>query len=62
LKLQGRFGHLHAEHIGQITNFCQRAMADDWCRIARGFDHGRGRENLVNHGGAVRLKTVAQTL
>ena len=41
LKLQGRFGHLHAEHIATLQKFANAAVADDGRRAAGGAGRGR---------------------
>ena len=38
LKLQGRFGHLHAEHIATLQKFANAAVADDGRRDSAGAD------------------------
>ena len=55
LKLQGRFGHLHAEHIA-TAEVRQPAMADDGCRAARSLDPGGRCEERNRHGGGGRSR------
>ena len=50
LKLQGRFGHLHAEHIATLQKFANEQWRMMGVAAARGLDPGRGCEEPGQHG------------
>jgi len=62
LKLQGRFGHLHARAHRQAAEFCQSAVANDGCRAARGLDPRCGRKKSGHMSSAIAAEAVAETL
>ena len=54
LKLQGRFGHLHAEHIATLQQFANQQWRMLEHRGARGIDQGGGCQERSGHVGGTR--------
>ena len=56
LKLQGRFGHLHAEHIATLQKFANQQWRMMGIAAARGLDPGGGCQERGRHGGGSRSR------
>jgi hypothetical protein len=62
LKLQGRFGHLHAEHIAKLQNFANEQWRMMGVALPEALIQAADAKNLVNMAAAAEAETVAQTL
>jgi pyruvate/2-oxoacid:ferredoxin oxidoreductase beta subunit len=62
LKLQGRFGHLHAEHIAKLQNFANEQWKMMGVELPEALIQAADAKNLVNMAAAAEAETVAQTL
>jgi len=62
LKLQGRFGHLHAEHIAKLQNFANEQWRMMGVELPEALIQAADAKNLVNMAAATAAETVAQTL
>ncbi len=62
LKLQGRFGHLHAEHIAKLQNFANQQWRMMGVALPEALIHAADARNLVNMSSAIAAEAVAETL
>jgi hypothetical protein len=62
LKLQGRFGHLHAEHIAKLQKFANEQWKMMDVALPEALIQAADAKNLVNMAAAAEAETVAQTL
>src|SRR6266571_1669956 len=62
LKLQGRFGHLHAEHIAKLQKFANDQWRMMGVELPEALIHAADAKNLVNMASAVEAAAVAETL
>ena len=61
LRLQGRFGHLHAEHIANLQKFAT-SNGSDGCRTAEPLLQAAEAKNLANMAAAAEAVAVAETV
>jgi hypothetical protein len=62
LKLQGRFGHLHAEHIATLQKFANEQWRMMGVQLPEALIQAADPKNLVNMATAAEAEQVAQTL
>ncbi len=62
LKLQGRFGHLHAEHIAKLQKFANDQWRMMGVELPEALIQAADAKNLVNMASAVEAAAVAETL
>jgi putative heme iron utilization protein len=62
LKLQGRFGHLHAEHIANLQKFANQQWKMMGIELPEALLQAADAKNLVNMATASAAEAVAQTL
>ena len=62
LKLQGRFGHLHAEHIAKLQKFANQQWRMMGVELPEALIQAADPRNLVNMASAVEAAAVAETL
>jgi len=62
LKLQGRFGHLHAEHIATLQKFANEQWRMMGVQLPEALIQAADAKNLVNMASAAQAEAVAQTL
>jgi hypothetical protein len=62
LKLQGRFGHLHAEHIAKLQNFANMQWRMMGVKIPEALIQAADPKNQVNMATAVEAAAIAETL
>jgi pyruvate ferredoxin oxidoreductase beta subunit/oxalate oxidoreductase subunit beta len=62
LKLQGRFGHLHAEHIATLQKFANEQWRMMGVQLPEALIHAADAKNLTNMAAAAEAEAVAQTL
>ncbi|MFI5091264.1 MAG: hypothetical protein ACHP7P_14540, partial [Terriglobales bacterium] len=62
LKLQGRFGHLHAEHIATLQRFANAQWRMMGVELPEALIQAAEAKNLVNMAAAAEAEQVAQTL
>jgi hypothetical protein len=62
LKLQGRFGHLHAEHIAKLQKFANEQWRMMGVELPEALIQAADAKNLVNMASAVEAEAVAETL
>jgi len=62
LKLQGRFGHLHAEHIATLQKFANQQWQMMGVQLPEALIKATDVKNLVNMGAAEAAATVAETV
>jgi hypothetical protein len=62
LKLQGRFGHLHAEHIAKLQNFANEQWRMMGVELPDALIRAADAKNLVNMASAEQAAAIAQTL
>jgi hypothetical protein len=62
LKLQGRFGHLHAEHIAKLQNFANQQWRMMGVQLPEALIHAADAKNLVNMASAAEAAAVAETV
>jgi hypothetical protein len=62
LKLQGRFGHLHAEHIANLQKFANEQWKMMGVDLPEDLIHAADAKNLVNMGSAAEAQEVAETV
>jgi pyruvate ferredoxin oxidoreductase beta subunit/oxalate oxidoreductase subunit beta len=62
LKLQGRFGHLHAEHIANLQKFANEQWRMMAVELPETLIHAADAKNLTNMAAAAEAETVAQTV
>jgi hypothetical protein len=62
LKLQGRFGHLHAEHIATLQKFANQQWQMMGIQIPEALLKATDVKNLTNMGAAEAAATVAETV
>ena len=62
LKLQGRFGHLHAEHIATLQNFANQQWRMMGVELPEALIHAADARNLVSMATASAAEAVAETL
>ena len=56
LKLQGRFGHLHAEHIAKLQNFANEQWRMMGVELPEALIHAADAKNLVTWRLRLRLR------
>ena len=62
LKLQGRFGHLHAEHIATLQKFANQQWRMMGVQIPEALIQAADAKNLTNMASAAEAEAVAQTI
>src|SRR5271165_4880217 len=62
LKLQGRFGHLHAEHIAKLQKFANEQWRMMGVELPEALIQAAEAKNLTDMASAVEAATVAQTV
>jgi hypothetical protein len=62
LKLQGRFGHLHAEHIANLQKFANQQWGMMGVELPEALVQAADARNLVNMAAAEEAATVAETV
>jgi hypothetical protein len=62
LKLQGRFGHLHAEHIANLQKFANQQWGMMGVQLPEALIKAADPKNQVNMAAAAEAEAVAQTL
>jgi hypothetical protein len=62
LRLQGRFGHLHAEHIAKLQNFANQQWQMMGVELPEALIKAADAKNLVNMASAVEAAALAETL
>jgi hypothetical protein len=62
LRLQGRFGHLHAEHIAKLQNFANQQWQMMGVELPEALIRAADAKNLVNMASAVEAAALAETL
>jgi hypothetical protein len=62
LKLQGRFGHLHAEHIAKLQNFANMQWRMMDIQVPEALIKAADPRNQVNMATAVEAAVIAETL
>ena len=62
LKLQGRFGHLHAEHIATLQKFANEQWRMMGVALPEALIQFADAKNLVNMASAVEAAAVAETV
>jgi pyruvate/2-oxoacid:ferredoxin oxidoreductase beta subunit len=62
LKLQGRFGHLHAEHIATLQKFANEQWSMMGVELPVALLRAADAKNLVNMASAEAAAAVAQTV
>ena len=62
LKLQGRFGHLHAEHIATLQKFANEQWRMMGVELPEALIQAADAKNLVNMASAEEAVTVAETV
>jgi len=62
LKLQGRFGHLHAEHIANLQKFANQQWRMMGVELPEALIQASDAKNLTNMAAAAEAEAVAQTL
>jgi hypothetical protein len=62
LKLQGRFGHLHAEHIATLQKFANEQWRMMGVELPEALIQFADAKNLVNMASAVEAAAVAETV
>jgi pyruvate ferredoxin oxidoreductase beta subunit/oxalate oxidoreductase subunit beta len=62
LKLQGRFGHLHAQHIATLQKFANAQWRMMGVELPEALIQAADAKNLVNMAAAAEAEAVAQTL
>jgi len=62
LKLQGRFGHLHAEHIAKLQKFANEQWRMMGVELPEALIQAADAKNLINMASAIEATAVAETL
>ena len=62
LKLQGRFGHLHAEHIATLQQFANQQWQMMGVQLPEALIRAADAKNQVNMAAAAEAEAVAHTL
>jgi hypothetical protein len=62
LKLQGRFGHLHAEHIATLQKFANEQWRMMGVQLPDALILAANPKNQANMAAAAEAEEVAQTL
>ena len=62
LKLQGRFGHLHAEHIAKLQKFANEQWRLMGVALPEALLQAADAKNLVSMAAAEEAATVAETV
>jgi DNA-binding transcriptional MocR family regulator len=62
LKLQGRFGHLQAEHIAKLQKFANEQWRTMGVELPEALIQAADAKNLVNMASAAEAETVAETV
>jgi hypothetical protein len=62
LKLQGRFGHLHAEHIATLQRFANEQWRMMGVELPEALLQAADAKNLINMAAAEEAVTVAETV
>jgi len=62
LKLQGRFGHLHAEHIANLQKFANQQWRMMGVQLPEALLQAAEAKNLVDMAAAEEAATVAETV
>jgi hypothetical protein len=62
LKLQGRFGHLHAEHIATLQKFANEQWRMMGVQLPETLIQAADAKNLVNMASAAEAEAVAETV
>ncbi len=62
LKLQGRFGHLHAEHVATLQRFANMQWQMMGVQLPEALIKATDVKNLVNMSSAEAAATVAETV
>jgi len=62
LKLQGRFGHLHAAHIAKLQKFANEQWQMMGVELPEALIQAADVKNLVDMGSAAQAETVALTV
>jgi hypothetical protein len=62
LKLQGRFGHLHAEHIANLQKFANEQWRMMDVTLPEALIQAEDPRNLVSMGSAAEAAAVAETV
>ena len=62
MKLQGRFGHLHAEHIATLQKFANQQWQMMGVQIPEALIKATDVKNLVNMASAEAAASLAETV
>ena len=62
LKLQGRFGHLHAEHVAKLQNFANEQWRMMGVELPEALVRAADSRNLADMASAEQAAAVAQTV
>jgi hypothetical protein len=62
LKLQGRFGHLHAEHIATLQRFANQQWQMMGVALPEALIQATDVKNLSNMGSAEAAASLAETV
>jgi hypothetical protein len=62
LKLQGRFGHLHAEHIAKLQKFANEQWRMMGIELPDALIQAAAAKNLADMAAAAEAEAVAETL
>jgi hypothetical protein len=62
LKLQGRFGHLHAEHIANLQKFANQQWKMMGVQLPEALLQAADAKNLVNMSSAAEATAIAETV
>jgi pyruvate/2-oxoacid:ferredoxin oxidoreductase beta subunit len=62
LKLQGRFGHLHAEHIANLQKFANEQWRMMGVQLPEALLKASDPKNLSDMAAAAEAQQVAQTI
>jgi pyruvate/2-oxoacid:ferredoxin oxidoreductase beta subunit len=62
LKLQGRFGHLHAAHVATLQKFANQQWQMMGVELPEALIHAADARNLVDMSSATQAETVALTV
>ena len=60
--MQGRFGHLHAEHIAKLQKFANQQWGMMGVQLPEALIQAADVKNLVNMASAAEAAVVAETL
>jgi hypothetical protein len=62
LKLQGRFGHLHAEHIANLQKFANEQWKMMGVELPEALIQAADAKNLTNMAAAAEAEAIAETV